>query len=630
MPPRPARGRRGRPASNGAIGAAMAMPPCSATSDATQAIRSMLIARESASKPSAARQVLADLVAVEERDAPGPLVGELVGERAGDRRLARAGQAGEEHDGARPRSAPAARRAEPPRAHGRMPAGTAASSSASDAAVGRAAIAARLDVGAAVPQPDDRPERRPRTGRAPRPRATGRRAGRRPDRARPRPRRRPSPTPPASAPTSRRRPPAGVAARPGPRRPRRRRRRRVADVSEALDVRRASAARRRRTPPRGCRRRRPRRAAPGARPRTGGAAGPSAARRRGRAARGSTAGEPSGPGPSRASGVFSASVSTSAAGPAMAGDRRRPAAQPPSASSRRSRPSSSRTTSRAATPRRRPRPPARARRSCVVGVVLRQAIAPPAWRLGDVRRGRRPGIATGRGSAVMPVAGRCASRRTAEHERGQRGDRRRRPRRGTPSSFRPDASSRTASTRRMIPPGARLETWAPIQRPGDRADQQRRRDRQREAPEQRGGRAAAEPTSGIAWARSVPTSDEALSAGWSISSPTTTIDPAPDRRQPDHEARRPRRGARGDRPDHDRPGGSWDAGSPRRAAGGCATSGAAPAATSPPVEISSAIPSARLRQPSRSAVRRHEVMSQAPAKASRDRAEAQPQRRAAC
>ena len=49
----------------------------------------------------APRQVLADLVAVEQGDPSRPRVGELVGQRARDRRLARAGQPGEEHHGAR-------------------------------------------------------------------------------------------------------------------------------------------------------------------------------------------------------------------------------------------------------------------------------------------------------------------------------------------------------------------------------------------------------------------------------------------------------------------------------------------------------------------------------------------------
>src|SRR5690606_25395919 len=35
-----------------------------------------------------------------------------------------------------------------------------------------------------------------------------------------------------------------------------------------------------------------------------------------------------------------------------------------------------------------------------------------------------------------------------------------------PSSLRPEASSRIASARRMSPPGARLETWAPNHAPG--------------------------------------------------------------------------------------------------------------------------------------------------------------------
>ena len=98
---RPASRALRRPAANGAIGAATAMPPCSATSDATQAIRSTLISRDLGVEPEPARQVLADLVAVEQRHPSRPRVGELVGQRTGDRRLARAGQPGEEHDGAR-------------------------------------------------------------------------------------------------------------------------------------------------------------------------------------------------------------------------------------------------------------------------------------------------------------------------------------------------------------------------------------------------------------------------------------------------------------------------------------------------------------------------------------------------
>ena len=51
-------------------------------------------------EPEPAREVLADLVAVEQGHAARARVGELVGERPGDRRLARARQPGEEHDGA--------------------------------------------------------------------------------------------------------------------------------------------------------------------------------------------------------------------------------------------------------------------------------------------------------------------------------------------------------------------------------------------------------------------------------------------------------------------------------------------------------------------------------------------------
>ena len=53
----------------------------------------------------------------------------------------------------------------------------------------------------------------------------------------------------------------------------------------------------------------------------------------------------------------------------------------------------------------------------------------------------------------------------------------------------------------------------PDVRPRDRADQQRRRDREREAAEQDVPERRPAATSGIAWARSVPTSDDALSRG---------------------------------------------------------------------------------------------------------------------
>ena len=78
----------------------------------------------------------------------------------------------------------------------------------------------------------------------------------------------------------------------------------------------------------------------------------------------------------------------------------------------------------------------------------------------------------------------------------------------------------------MIPPGARVEAWAPIQAPGIAPISRDDATAIEKLPNTRWP-AAAEPTIGMAWTRSVPTSADAWSAGWSISRPTTTIDPAP-------------------------------------------------------------------------------------------------------
>ena len=78
----------------------------------------------------------------------------------------------------------------------------------------------------------------------------------------------------------------------------------------------------------------------------------------------------------------------------------------------------------------------------------------------------------------------------------------------------------------MSPPGARLEMWAPSQAPGTAPIRSDEATANENAPNSRWPAAAAA-TSGIAWARSVPTSDDALSRGYMSSSVTTTIDPAP-------------------------------------------------------------------------------------------------------
>ena len=64
----------------------------------------------------------------------------------------------------------------------------------------------------------------------------------------------------------------------------------------------------------------------------------------------------------------------------------------------------------------------------------------------------------------------------------------------------------------MTPPGARLEIWAPMNAPGIAPTSRDDAIASEKLPNSTWPRAAA-PTSGIAWARSVPTSDEALSRG---------------------------------------------------------------------------------------------------------------------
>ncbi len=156
----------------------------------------------------------------------------------------------------------------------------------------------------------------------------------------------------------------------------------------------------------------------------------------------------------RASGVFSASVSTAPPGSA------RPAIAGPGAGRR----------GRARGDRGRPRrgpawaadastagPPARVRRACDVGVVAPAGGRPPTGGCADRPAGRAPRHRRGGGSLVRLADDAPADdRRTQQAASAPRGHAARS--RGAPSSFRPDARSTIARTRRMTPPGARLET----------------------------------------------------------------------------------------------------------------------------------------------------------------------------
>ena len=64
----------------------------------------------------------------------------------------------------------------------------------------------------------------------------------------------------------------------------------------------------------------------------------------------------------------------------------------------------------------------------------------------------------------------------------------------------------------MIPPGARLEIWAPMNAPGIAPISRDAVIANEKSPNRRWPSAAA-PTSGIAWVRSVPTSADAFSPG---------------------------------------------------------------------------------------------------------------------
>ncbi len=78
----------------------------------------------------------------------------------------------------------------------------------------------------------------------------------------------------------------------------------------------------------------------------------------------------------------------------------------------------------------------------------------------------------------------------------------------------------------MIPPGARLEAWAPSQAPGTAPMRSEEATVKEKSPKMRWPTAAAA-TSGTAWARSVPTSWDALRAGYMRRRTTMMTEPAP-------------------------------------------------------------------------------------------------------
>ncbi len=150
--------------------------------------------------------------------------------------------------------------------------------------------------------------------------------------------------------------------------------------------------------------------------------------------------------------------------------------------------------------------------------------------------------------------------------------------------------------RRMIPPGARVEIWAPIQAPGTAPSSSDVATANEKSPNSRWP-AAAEPTSGIACTRSVPTSADALRRRVHHAAGHHHDRAGPDRRQADHEPGDRPEDDRRHRPDHDRRAARHAGDALARAAGGCATSGSAPGRRARPSRAAARAPGPRLRSP---------------------------------
>ena len=197
----------------------------------------------------------------------------------------------------------------------------------------------------------------------------------------------------------------------------------------------------------------------------------------------------------------------------------------------------------------------------------------------------------------------------------------------TPSSLRPDASSRIARTRRMTPPGARVEIWAPIQAPGSRPAAATRRRRTRSCRTS-GGPAAADAHERDRLDQVRAHQRRGLERRVEHQQPHHDDRAGAHRREAHQEPGDRAQGTVGTGRDDDGAGGAARPATPRRGAGCGATSGSGPATTSPAVATRSATPRPRLSHALEIHAGRHEADEPRAGERRRHGAHAQPARRA--